>query len=397
MEGVPMIGKTVSHYKILEKLGGGGMGIVYKAQDLKLDRLVALKFLPPCLSTNDDEKQRFIHEAKAASALDHSNICTIFEIGETKEGQLFIAMAYYEGETLKEKIKKRPLLLKEVVDIATQMAAGLSKAHEAGIIHRDVKPANVIVTKEGEVKIVDFGLAKLTGQTKLTKPGSTLGTISYMSPEQLRGEKTDSRSDIWSLGVVIYEMITGHLPFKGDYEQAITYAILNEEPEPITALRTGVPVEFERIVNKTLAKDQKQRYKHVDEMPIDLQAINLALSGTSRISRAVASENFTKTTAVQQKKITWKVAAPLLIVAIILTSIITWLLKPHPDQPEKSVLNFVYTHDPSKYVYFYPPLISPDGKKIVYVADPEGVYNLYLSRLDQLSNVLPIIENLSST
>jgi serine/threonine protein kinase len=268
-----MIGRTISHYKILEKLGGGGMGIVYKAQDLKLDRYVALKFLPPYLSTHEEEKQRFIHEAKSASALDHTNICTIFEIGETKEGQLFIAMAYYEGETLKEKIAKRPLPLKEVINISTQIAAGLSKAHEAGIIHRDIKPTNIIVTKEGEVKIVDFGLAKLSGQTKLTKPGSTLGTIAYMSPEQLRGEKVDSRSDIWSLGVVIYEMTTGQQPFKGDYEQAITYAILNEEPESITALRTGVPLDLERVVIKTLAKDTKQRYQHVDEIPVDLKSI----------------------------------------------------------------------------------------------------------------------------
>jgi len=285
-----MIGKTISHYKILEKLGEGGMGVVYKVQDTKLDRFVALKFLPLHLSTNDEEKQRFIHEAKAASALDHPNICTIFEIDETEDGQLFIAMAYYEGETLKEKIERGPLKLEETIDIASQVARGLAKAHEQDIVHRDIKPANVHVTKDGVVKILDFGLAKLGGQTKLTKEGTTLGTVAYMSPEQARGEEVDFRTDIWSLGVVLYEMIIGQLPFKGDYEQVVMYSIMCEEPEPMTGLRTGVPMELERIVNKTLTKSSDERYQHVDEMLTDLKGLGKELDKSGRFQPVTVAD-----------------------------------------------------------------------------------------------------------
>jgi serine/threonine protein kinase/tetratricopeptide (TPR) repeat protein len=266
-----MIGKTISHYKILSKLGEGGMGVVYKAEDTKLDRFVALKFLPPHLGKTEEEKERFIHEAKAASAIEHTNICNIHEIDETDDGQLFIAMAHYEGETLKDKMKRGPLKLASAVDTAIQIVEGLARAHEEDIIHRDIKPANVIVTKRDVVKIVDFGLAKLAEGVKLTKTGTTLGTAAYMSPEQTSGKKVDRRSDIWSLGVVLYEMLTGRLPFMGEYEQAVSYAIVNEEPEPITALRTGVPIELERIVNKALAKKPDERYQHVDEMLVDLK------------------------------------------------------------------------------------------------------------------------------
>jgi eukaryotic-like serine/threonine-protein kinase len=215
-----MIGKTISHYKILEKLGGGGMGVVYKAEDLKLHRLVALKFLPPELTLDEEAKKRFVHEAEAASSLDHNNICVIHEIDET-DGQIFICMNYYEGETLKKKIEKGLLKIDEAADIALQIAKGLEKAHEKGIVHRDIKPANIFITSDGVVKILDFGLAKLMGYTVLTKVGETLGTTAYMSPEQSRGEKTDYRTDIWSFGIVLYEMVTGKLPFKGDYGQAV--------------------------------------------------------------------------------------------------------------------------------------------------------------------------------
>jgi non-specific serine/threonine protein kinase len=268
-----MIGKTVSHYKIIEKLGGGGMGIVYKAQDLKLDRFVALKFLPPHLTSSEEEKQRFIHEAKAASALEHSNICNIHEIDETDDGQLFISMAYYEGETLDKRIKEKPLPLDESIDMAIQIAQGLAKAHEKEIVHRDIKPANIMLTNEGVVKVLDFGLAKLATQTKLTKEGSTIGTISYMSPEQARGDQVDHRTDIWSLGVILYEMLTGQLPFKGDYDQAVIYGIANEQPEPITGLRSGVPMELEQIITKCLQKNPAERYQHIDEMVVDLRGL----------------------------------------------------------------------------------------------------------------------------
>jgi eukaryotic-like serine/threonine-protein kinase len=268
-----MIGQTVSHYKILEKLGGGGMGVVYKAQDLKLDRPVALKFLPPDLTRDPEAKQRFVHEAKAASALDHQNICNVHDIGETDDGQIFIVMAFYEGETLKKKIERGPLQIDDALTIAIQVAQGLNKSHEHGIAHRDVKPANIMVTSDGVAKIVDFGLAKLSGRTMLTRAGSTLGTAAYMSPEQARGEPTDHRTDIWSLGVVLYEMITGKRPFEADYENALLYSILNSEPAPVTALRTGIPMELERILFKCLAKLPGNRYQHVDEMLVDLNQV----------------------------------------------------------------------------------------------------------------------------
>jgi len=271
-----VIGKTISHYRILEKLGEGGMGVVYKAEDTKLKRTVALKFLPPELTRDADAKQRFMQEARAASALDHSNICTIYEVEETPtEGreQSFIAMAYYDGETLRDRISRGPLEVEAAVDIAIQIAEGLKEAHGKGIVHRDIKSANIMVTAKGQVKVLDFGLARLTGQTRLTKTGTTLGTAAYMSPEQTRGEKVDGRSDIWSVGIVLYEMLTGQRPFMGDYEQAVVYSIMGEEPEPVTGLRTGVPMELEQIVNKCLDKDPSGRYQRADELIVDLRRL----------------------------------------------------------------------------------------------------------------------------
>ena len=237
-----MIGKTISHYKITEKIGGGGMGIVYKAEDTKLNRMVALKFLPPAFASDPTTKERFIHEAQAASALQHNNICVIHEIDETDDGQLFISMDLYKGETLKEKIEQGALKIDNAIDISLQVAKGLSVAHDKGIIHRDIKPANIFITDKAEVKILDFGLAKVAGQTQLTQMGSTVGTAAYMSPEQAQGEKVDHRADIWSLGVIMYEMLTGKLPFYSDYEQAIVYSIINEEPLKVTALNNDVSV-----------------------------------------------------------------------------------------------------------------------------------------------------------
>jgi serine/threonine protein kinase len=268
-----MIGKTISHYKILEKLGSGGMGTVYKAQDTKLDRFVALKFLPPHIGADDNEKKRFIHEAKAASALQHNNICTIHEIGETDDGQMFICMDYYEGETLKKKIERGPLKLEDAIDISIQIAQGLAKAHSKEIIHRDIKPANILLTEEEQVKIVDFGLAKLAGQTVLTKEGTTIGTVAYMSPEQARGEVVDHRTDIWAVGVVLFEMLTGELPFKGEYEHAIIYSIINEEPKPIVDKRPEMIKESEEIVNKTLTKEKEERYQNIGDLLVKLRSL----------------------------------------------------------------------------------------------------------------------------
>ncbi len=269
-----MIEKEVSHYRIIDKIGSGGMGEVFLAEDTKLERKVALKFLPAQFSADEEEKKRFIHEAKAASALDHPNICSVHEIGETPEGQLFIVMGYYAGKTLKEKIRSAPLPVAEALEIAGQIAEGLKKAHAKGIVHRDIKPANVMLTDEGIVKIVDFGLAKLKGLSRLTKTGTTLGTAAYMSPEQAVGKEADQRTDIWSLGVILYEMLAGRLPFKGEYDQAMIYSILNEKPEPPTGLRSGIPLEMERIIDKALAKDREERYQHADELLADLRRAN---------------------------------------------------------------------------------------------------------------------------
>ncbi len=250
-----MIGKTVSHYKILEKLGEGGMGVVYKAEDLKLKRIVALKFLPPELTRDAEAKERFIQEAQAASALDHNNICTVYEINETDDGQMFISMACYKGETLKERIDRGPLDVDEAVEIASQIARGLAKAHAGEIVHRDIKPANIFVTEDNEIKIFDFGLAKLSGQIRLTKAGTTVGTAAYMAPEQTSGDDVDQRADIWSLGVVLYEMLTGALPFSGEHEQAVMYSILNKEPEPLSSRRPDIPGDLEAVVAGCLEKE----------------------------------------------------------------------------------------------------------------------------------------------
>jgi len=296
------------------------MGVVYKAQDFKLDRFVALKFLPPHLTTNEDEKQRFIHEAKAASSLDHNNICNIYEIDETDDGRLFIAMACYEGETLDNRIKEKPLPIEEVIDITIQIAQGLAKAHEKEIVHRDVKPANIMMTKEDVVKVLDFGLAKLSTQTKLTKESTTLGTASYMSPEQAKGEDVDHRTDIWSLGVIIYEMLSGQLPFKGEYESAVIYSIMNDRQEPVTGLRTGVPMEMERIINKCLQKNSTDRYQHIDDMIVDLKGFNSESFG-------IASKEE------RQKNRSKSVLLPLAIISIIFLIIVVYFLI---QQNEKS-------------------------------------------------------------
>jgi serine/threonine protein kinase/tetratricopeptide (TPR) repeat protein len=284
-----MIGKTISHYKIVEKLGEGGMGVVYRAQDTKLDRTVALKFLPPELIRDSEAKTRFIHEAKAAAALSHPNICTVHEIDEREE-QIFIATECIEGETLKEKIASGPMKIDEALSVVTQVAEGLQEAHEKGIVHRDIKSANIMVTPKGQAKIMDFGLAKLAGGTNLTKTGTTVGTIAYMSPEQARGEAVDHRSDLWSFGVVVFEMVSGQLPFKGDHEQAVMYSIVNEEPKPLTGLRTGVPEELKRIVSKCLTKDPGERYPKATDLLANLRHLQRIITTQAPLIRSASSQ-----------------------------------------------------------------------------------------------------------
>ena len=268
-----MIGKRVSHYIVLEKLGEGGMGVVYKAEDTRLKRHVALKFLRPDLTRDDEAKLRFIAEAQAASALEHPNICNIHQIDETTDGQLFICMACYEGATVKTKLESGPLEWQEAVRITAQTLEGLARAHACGMVHRDIKPANIMVTPHGDVKILDFGVAKLSGHTRLTRRGMSTGTAAYMSPEQAQGEDVDQRTDIWSLGVSLYEMVTGMVPFKAEYEPAVVYAILHETPKPVSAVRSGVPTELERVIDRAMRKNAGERYRRAEDMLADLKAL----------------------------------------------------------------------------------------------------------------------------
>ena len=280
-----MIGQTVSHYKILEKLGEGGMGVVYKAEDTKLKRIVALKFLPPELTQNKEAKKRFIHEAQAASALDHPNICTVHEIDETQEGRTFIVMTCYTGETLDQRIERGALSVDETLHIGIQVASGLGRTHQNGIVHRDVKPENLFITHNNDTKIVDFGIAKLAGQTKITKTGRTVGTISFMSPEQARSEEIDSRSDVFSFGAVLYNMLTGRLPFEANNEAAVVYKIISQDPEPLATYRDDVPKALQRVVERALRKDTRERYQSADDMLADLQAIQTAIETGRRAPR----------------------------------------------------------------------------------------------------------------
>ena len=286
-----MIGLNISHYKILEKLGEGGMGVVYKAEDTRLERIVALKFLAAHLLKDAESRKRFEREAKAVAALSHPNICTIHEIDEA-DGRTFLALEFVEGESLQARIEAGPLPLKDALDLARQVADGLQAAHEKAIVHRDIKPGNLLITPKGQLKILDFGLALLTESSKLTQLDTTLGTIAYMSPEQTMAAGTDSRTDIWALGVVLYEMVCGQLPFRGDYDKAVMYSITSEEPEPLTGLRTGVPMELEWMISKCLAKQAPERYQNAADLIVDLLALRKKMeSGRSTIVGPVPAAN----------------------------------------------------------------------------------------------------------
>jgi tetratricopeptide (TPR) repeat protein/tRNA A-37 threonylcarbamoyl transferase component Bud32 len=347
-----MIGQTISHYRILEKLGEGGMGVVYKAHDEKLHRDVALKFLPQYLTTDKVEQERFLHEARAAATLNHSNITTIYEVDE-HDGLLFLAMELVEGDTLRALMNKGILSVEKALDTMMQASEGLAAAHEKGIVHRDIKPENILLTAKGHVKITDFGLAKMKGTTRLTKSGLTLGTIGYMSPEQTRGEELDHRSDIFSLGVVLYEMLTGQRAFRGEHQAAIAYSITSEDPQPIARFNNKVTPELERIVFKALSKDRDERYQHADDMLADLRherkRLDYAKSGYVKASQITTTPPLVIPTSApaetKRKPILWASLGAVALMAIALLSFDPFKLRSSDagtQQGSKNVLAVLY-------------------------------------------------------
>ncbi|MBT8400051.1 MAG: serine/threonine-protein kinase [Rhodothermia bacterium] len=386
-----MTGKSISHYNVVDELGRGGMGVVYKAEDTKLDRTVAIKVLPPHALISEDDRNRFYREARAAAAINHPNIAHVYEIDEVNDAEgtkrPFIAMEFIDGETLADRIEKGPLPLKDALSIATQIAEGLKAAHGKDIVHRDVKSGNMMLTSDGTVKILDFGLAKTSASTRLTQMGSTLGTVAYMSPEQAKGEEVDRRSDIWSLGVILYEMIAGRLPFVGDYEQAVVYGILNEDPESLTTLRAGVPFSLDGIIAKMLAKDPDLRYQHVDELPADLKAIDISSAATTRISTRSGSRVTAMAAAAgslgagdsgaatvsrpAKRNSSWMLVAVAALVAGGLTAAGFLLTK--PDAPPTKVQRYYMQLDPAPDVRT--PVLSADGSVLAFRSgSPATIY-----------------------
>jgi eukaryotic-like serine/threonine-protein kinase len=380
-----MIGQTISHYRIIEKLGGGGMGVVYKAEDTKLRRFVALKFLPEQMTRDRAALERFEREAQAASALDHPNICTIYEIGE-HEGQPFIAMQFLDGETLKQRISAGPLKTDDLLEFAIQIADALDAAHSKGIIHRDVKPANIFITKTVHAKILDFGLAKLAPTRRvaegvgastlptatatldelLTSPGSALGTVAYMSPEQVRGEDLDPRTDLFSFGVVLYEMATGVLPFRGGTSGVITDAILNRAPVAPVRLNPDTPDELEHIINKCLEKDHALRYQHASDIRTDLKRLKRDTESSGRLTTSISHVSATRTAAgPSSKRLRFLILCAVLLVAALLGY--RWF-RGHPTVSRLPLNERQLTHNPANSPVGVAS-ISANGRYLAYEDD----------------------------
>ena len=371
---IAMAGRDVESYRLGERLGSGGMAVVFRAEDLRLGRPVALKFLAPELCRDPAAKQRFLREARAASALDHPNLCTIHEVGETADGQIFLAMPCYEGETLRQRIRRGPLSLDDAVDIASQVAQGLGKAHRNGIVHRDIKPANLMITTDGVVKILDFGLAKLAGTTGTARETGG-GTLAYMSPEQTRGDDVDGRADLWSLGVVLYEMLTGVKPFRADREQAVVYAIGNTPPEPLASLRPEVPAELERIVGLLLAKDPGDRYATAEALVADLRfLLSPTLTGVPAVLAAPPA-----------RRRRWRrraMAAAGVAGLLVLTALLVGIVRGRSDRAAGSgPVEASFTPLTSEAGVETFPSLSPDGEFFVYARTSRGDLDIFWQRV----------------
>jgi len=374
--GRSWIGRTVAQYEILDKLGAGGMGIVYKARDLRLGRLAALKFLPAHLDSQND-RRRFLNEARAASSLDHPNICTVYEIGEIGDGEggIFIAMTCYDGETLKQRLQRGTLKIEEAIGYTIQIAAGLASAHAQGIIHRDIKPANLMVTRDGQVKILDFGVAKLASETGLTQSGAVVGTTAYMSPEQILGEAVDHRTDIWSLGVVLYEMLAGRLPFQREDERAFAHAILHTQPRPIGSMRQDVPPQLEWILGKALQKEPADRYQNVNEIPVDLRALlhSMLATGTTVVTVPRPSKPARPVSASARKRL----AAALGLTMIAIAGLLGFAAARQTGKRTPTFKVLTYERGTLNRARF-----APDGQTIVFGASWNGdPFRVFQTRL----------------